>query len=68
MYLREVAVYADPGIVTRFPSGFVALFHRDTCCITELYRDLLRQSVKTPDTGKVNFTFTDQNGSAPSVR
>jgi hypothetical protein len=68
VYLREVAVYGDPAIVTHFPSGFVALFHRDTCCITEWYRSLLRQSLQTPDTRKVNFTFTDQNGSTPAVR
>ena len=59
MYLRDIAVSADEEIVERFRGGFVHKFGRDTCCIEELYLKLIRRKVKTPDTAKVGFTFTD---------
>ncbi len=68
MYLRDIAVYADEKIATRFPSGFVGRFHRETCCITELYVSLLRKKVTTPDTAKVNLVFVEQEGFVRSVR
>jgi DNA-directed RNA polymerase specialized sigma24 family protein len=68
MYLRDIAVYADEAIVTRFPSGFVAWFHRETCCITDLYFSVLGKKVATPDTVKANLLFTEHEGSAPNVR
>jgi hypothetical protein len=67
MYLRDLAVYADKIIFTRFPSGFVAAFHRETCCITDLYCSVLGKRVATPDTVKANVLFTEHNGSVPSV-
>lgn len=67
MYLREVAVYADADIVDRFPSGFVGWFHRETCCITELYRALLGKKLATADTVKVTLDFVEQTTFAPSV-
>jgi hypothetical protein len=60
VYLRDIAVYADETIATRFPSGFVGWFHRETCCITELYVSLLWRKVVTPDTAKVNLLFLEQ--------
>ena len=69
MYLRDVVVYADEAIVTDFPSGFVAWFHRETCCITDFYASLLRKKVETPDTAKVNLVFVQQQeGFAPGVK
>lgn len=68
MFLRDIAVYADEAIVTRFPSGFVGWFHRETCCITELYVSLLWRKVATPDTAKVNLLFAEQEDFVPSVR
>jgi hypothetical protein len=67
VYLRDISVYADPVIVTRFPSGFVGWFHRETCCITEAYCSMLRRSVATPDTTKVALTFRDPKESAPKI-
>jgi hypothetical protein len=68
IYLRDIAVYADEKIATRFPSGFVEWFHREACCITELYVSLLWRKVLTPDTAKVNLVFVEQEGFVPSVR
>jgi hypothetical protein len=68
LYLRDIAVYADETIATRFPSGFVGWFHREACCITELYVSLLWRKLKTPDTAKVNLVFTEHEGFVPSVR
>ena len=68
LYLRDISIYADPAIVTRFASGFVGWFHCETCCITEAYRLMLRKTVATPDTTKVGLTFTDPKKSAPSIR
>ncbi len=68
MYLRDLAVYAEHAISTRFPSGFVGWFHRESCCITELYVSLLSKSVATSDTAKVNLTFTEIGELAPTLR
>ena len=68
MYLRDIAIYADEGIVSNFPSGFVGWFHRETCCITELYLSLLWRKVRTPDTTKVHLEFMQQGGFAPTLR
>jgi hypothetical protein len=68
MYLRDIAIYADEQIAKRFPSGFVGWFHRETCCITDLYSSVLGKRVATPDTVKVNLRFTDQEGFTPNVR
>jgi hypothetical protein len=67
-YLRDIEVYADAIIVTKVPSGFVGWFHRETCCVAELYLGLLWRRVATPDTAKVNLVFTEQEGFVPSVR
>ena len=68
MYLRDIAVYADEEIVERFPSGFVGWFHRESCCITELYLSLIYRKIVTADTVKVNLVFLDQMRFAPSIR
>jgi hypothetical protein len=68
MYLRDLAVYTDETIVSRFPPGFVGWFHRETCCITELFVSLLWRKVSTPDTAKVNLVLVGQEGPVPSVR
>jgi hypothetical protein len=67
VYLRDIAVYADEMIVGTVPSGFVGWFHRETCCVAELYIGLLWRRVATPDTAKVNLVFTEQEGFVPSV-
>jgi hypothetical protein len=67
VYLRDIDVYADETIVTRFPSGFVGWFHRETCCITQPYIAVLGKKVFTPDTGKVFLTFTDPKESTPRI-
>jgi hypothetical protein len=67
MYLRDIAVYADEMIASAFPSGFVGWFHREACCVTELYASLLGKKVATPDTAKVNLVFVEQDGFKPSV-
>jgi hypothetical protein len=68
MYLREIAVYADETIAPGFPNGFVGWFHRETCCVTELYISLLRRKVATPDTVKANLVFGEHEGLVPSLR
>jgi hypothetical protein len=68
MYLRDIAIYADEQIAEGLPSGFVGWFHRESCCITELYCSLLSRKLVTSDTAKVNLVFVDQAVSAPTVR
>ena len=68
MYLRDISVYADEAIQPRFASGFVHWFHRESCCITELYRSLLRKRVVTADTAKVHLEFLDEDCALPSFR
>jgi hypothetical protein len=67
MYLRDISVYAEHAIASRFPSGFVGWFHRESCCITELYRSLLRRRIVTPDTVKVHLDFIDAEGASPAI-
>lgn len=68
MYLRDLAIYADDAIVDRFPSGFVSWFHRESCCVTELYCSLLGKHVATSDAAKAHLDFVDSAGNEPSVR
>ena len=68
MYLREIAVFADENIVMRFPSGFVGWFHRETCCVTELYESFIQRKMATSDTAKVNLVLYDEEGFVPTVR
>jgi hypothetical protein len=67
LYLRDIAIGADEQIAERFPSGFVGWFHRETCCITDLYCSVLGKKIPTPDTVKVNLVFSEQEAIAPSV-
>jgi hypothetical protein len=62
MYLRDLCVDADEAIVDRHPGGFVSRFHRESCCVTELYLCLIWRKVATPDTSKVQFVFSDLIG------
>jgi len=59
MFLRDIAIYADEAIVETSPPGFVGWFHRETCCITDLYITLLQRKIVTPDTVKVSILFTE---------
>ncbi len=59
MYLREIDICADDRIVDRYPSGFVAKFHRDCCCISELYASLLSRRIETVNIAKLVFMFSD---------
>ena len=68
MYLRDIAIYADEQIAEKFPSGFVGWFHRETCCVTDLYCSLLGKRIATPDTVKINLCFAEPEGAAPTVR
>jgi hypothetical protein len=67
MYLRDISVYGDEAIVSKFPSGFVSWFHRESCCITELYISLLHRRIVTPDTVKVHLDFIDADGASPAI-
>jgi hypothetical protein len=68
MYLRDISIYAQEEIVDRYPPGFVGWFHRETCCITDLYCSLLGKRVATPNTAKVNLLFVEQEGLAPTIK
>ncbi len=68
MYLRDIVIFADENIVETFRGGFVSWFHRETCWLTDLYVTLLRRKLKTSDTTKVQFQFTDNRALAPSVK
>jgi hypothetical protein len=68
MYLRDIAVYADERIADRYASGFVGWFHRESCCVTDLYSSVLGKSLTTLDTVKVNLLFTEHDALAPTLR
>jgi hypothetical protein len=65
MYLREIAIHADPAIVDRFPGGFVSAFHRDACCVAESLTHRLSRKLKSEDISKLQFNFTDVVDSPP---
>lgn len=66
MYLSEIAIYAAEAIVERFQGGFVQEFHRNTCCITEHYTDLIHRQIRTASDRKVLFYFSDEVDSPPT--
>jgi hypothetical protein len=53
MYLRDLTMYADETIVDEFKGGFVQRFHRQSCCITELYCNLLRKGARLSGATKI---------------
>src|SRR6266566_2197678 len=59
MFLRDIAIYADEAIVETSPPGFVGWFHRETCCITDLYITLIQRKIVTPDTAKICIVFAE---------
>jgi hypothetical protein len=60
VYLRDIWIGADERIVERYRGGFVSKFHRDTCCVVELFLKLIDRCVVTDGIAKVCFTFTDE--------
>lgn len=43
-YLREISIYADKSLVNEFKGGFVQRFHREACCISELFCSYLAEA------------------------
>lgn len=68
MYLRDLAIHADKTIAPDFPSQFVSWFHRETCCITDFYRSMLKRRVSTAETAKVQLVFVMPGSAKPAVR
>ncbi len=59
MFLRDLAIYADPEVADRLGGGFAGCFHRDTCAITDLYLFGLYRKVTTDDTAKLLLWVVD---------
>ncbi len=57
-YLRDLAIYANEKIVTDFRDGFVMRFHRESCCIVELYLSLLNKNLMTFGIVKVLLEYS----------
>jgi len=67
MFLRDLAIYADKLLVDRFPGGFVQRFHRETCCVVELYLSHLLREAETGEIAKVQLEFTDSLKQPPKA-
>lgn len=43
MILRDFDIHSDDSTVERFRGGFVSQFHRETCCVSDLYCGIARR-------------------------
>ncbi|PQO47274.1 hypothetical protein [Blastopirellula marina] len=67
MRLRDLAIYADQRLVDRYPGGFVQQFHRETCCVVELYLSHLTRKVETNGIAKAQLTFSESLADPPPI-